>query len=167
MSSFDYNFGPIEVFIVSNEDKQVDGYVEVNALSHLLAPFTRITGTQLWNNTHAAYKIQNNGKNFIHAIIVCKYLCVITDHQSSNYISLRQLVRDLLAGEQKEDEDKQKLDEIYDNTKFVRQFSDNLLSDINGLLCTFRTELLYSMINGEYKKEEPTETESESEKKSS
>ncbi|AAQ21658.1 p24 capsid [Cryptophlebia leucotreta granulovirus] len=152
--SFDYNSGPIEVFIVSNDEKGVNGYAEVSAVVNLLSPFTRLTTTQLWNTTHSSYKIQNNGKNFIHAIAICKFLSVIPENDSANYQSLKQLVRDLILGDQKEidDETKKELKDIKDlvneTKKIIRENhtnNNNMLSDFNGLLQILKTELLLDL----------------------
>ncbi|AAK70731.1 ORF71 P24capsid [Cydia pomonella granulovirus] len=146
--SFDYNSGPIEVFIVSNDEKGVNGYAEVSAVVHLLSPYTRITTTQLWNTVHASYKVQNNGKNFIHAIAICKFLSAIPENDSASYLSLRQLVRDLIVGDQREldDETKRELVEIKevlsDTRRIVEQSSNTMLGDFNGLLQILKSEIL-------------------------
>ncbi|QOD40025.1 p24 [Matsumuraeses phaseoli granulovirus] len=149
--SFEYNSGPIEVFMVCNEDnKEINGYAEVSAVSNLLSPYTRISTTQLWNTTHASYKIQNGGKNFIHAIAICKYLSSIPENESASYKNLRQLVRDLIVGDQKEMSDDTKLElgkieaqlQIL-NTKLTEMNNEKYtLSDYNGLLQILKRELL-------------------------
>lgn len=135
------------MFIVSNEDKGVDGYAEVSAVAHLLSPHTRVNATQLWNTTHASYRIQNGGKNFIHAIAISKHLASVPENDSSTYKSLRQLVRDLLVGDQKavDDELKTELTEIkkslVDMEAKLSQ-ENNTLSDFNGLLRVLKSELI-------------------------
>ncbi|UXX41865.1 p24 [Psilogramma increta granulovirus] len=145
--SFDYNSGPIEVFIVSNDEKGINGYAEVTAVANLLAPYTRISTTQIWNTTHPSYRVQNNGKNFVHAIAVCKYLCAIPETDTPSYKSLRQLVRDLIVGDQNELEDatKKELLEIKDLVKRLTSTLPNnntILSDFNGLLRILKSELI-------------------------
>ena len=145
--SFDYNSGPIEVFIVSNDEKGVNGYAEVTAVANLLAPYTRISTTQIWNTTHPSYRVQNNGKNFVHAIAVCKFLCAIPETDTPSYNSLRQLVRDLIVGDQNELEDATKkelmeIKEIVKRLECVSPGNNTFLSDFNGLLRILKSELL-------------------------
>ncbi|ABC61186.1 P24 capsid protein [Choristoneura occidentalis granulovirus] len=142
--SFDYNSGPIEVFLVTNDEKGVNGYAEVTAVAHLLSPFTRISTTQIWNTIHPSYKVQNNGKNFIHAIAICKYLSAIPESDSVAYTNLRQLVRDLFVGDQKEmdDETKKELSQIKVLLEQLKESPSNILSDFNGLLNILKTEII-------------------------
>ncbi|AIS92062.1 capsid protein [Erinnyis ello granulovirus] len=145
--SFDYNSGPIEVFIVSNNEKSVvNGYAEVTAVANLLAPYTRISTTQIWNTTHPSYRVQNNGKNFVHAIAICKFLSAIPESDTPSYNSLRQLIRDLIVGDQNELEDatKKELTEIKEIVKRLETSPNinNVLSDFNGLLRVLKSELL-------------------------
>ncbi|AKN80728.1 P24 [Diatraea saccharalis granulovirus] len=137
----------IEVFIVTNdENKNINGYAEVSAVANLLAPFIRISSTQLWNTTHGDYKIQNNGKNFIHAIAICKYLSSIPETDSENYKNLRRLVRDLITGDTSVDDDTNTLMEMKDeiNERLDKLFEQNanILSDFNGLLRVLKSELI-------------------------
>lgn len=145
--SFDYNSGPIEVFIVSNDEKGVNGYAEVTAVASLLAPYTRISTTQIWNTIHPSYRVQNNGKNFVHAIAICKFLCAIPETDTPSYNSLRQLVRDLMVGDQNELEDATKkelmeIKEIVQRLENVSSDNSTVLSDFNGLLRILKSELL-------------------------
>nr|QNN89549.1 p24 [Pieris brassicae granulovirus] len=155
--SFDYNSGPIEVFIVSNEEKGIDGYAEVSAVVNLLSPFLRVNNTQIWNTTHPSYKVQNNGKNYLHAIAICKYLSSIPESDTDSYKNLRQLIRDLFVGDQKEieDETRRELNEIkisieelskikntIDEIQILLTKDNNILSDFNGLLRILKSELL-------------------------
>ncbi|UOS85733.1 p24 [Pieris rapae granulovirus] len=155
--SFDYNSGPIEVFIVSNEEKGIDGYAEVSAVVNLLSPFLRVNNTQIWNTTHPSYKVQNNGKNYLHAIAICKYLSSIPESDTDSYKNLRQLIRDLFVGDQKEieDETRRELNEIkisieelskikntIDEIQILLTKDNNILSDFNSLLRILKSELL-------------------------
>nr|UYX49693.1 p24 capsid [Darna trima granulovirus] len=155
--SFDYSSGQIEVFIVSNDKKEINGYAEVSAVAHLLSPYTRISSTQIWNTTHPSYKVQNNGKNFIHAIAICKYLSTIPESETASYESLRQLVRDLFVGDQKEldDETRRELEDIKDKlgeqTECINKLStsfENVLGDFNSLLKIMKSELVDELRNG-------------------
>ncbi|AKR17434.1 P24 [Mocis latipes granulovirus] len=96
--SFDTNSNPIEVFIVTNDNGITNGFAEVSSVAQMLSPYTRVTSTQLWNSTPTCYKIQNNGKNFVHAFVVCKYLAAIPESDAPSYKNLRQLVHDLTIG---------------------------------------------------------------------
>ncbi|QBQ01615.1 p24 [Hyphantria cunea granulovirus] len=146
--SFDYNSGPIEVFIVTNDEGTVNGYAEVSAVAQLLSPFTRVSSTQLWNSTPISYRIQNNNKNYIHAVVVCKYLSAIPESSGDpNYNNLRQLVRDLMVGDQKESDDiiKELLNEIKELKSIMS--NDSLLSDLSGLLRIFKSEIVSEITN--------------------
>ncbi|AEB00345.1 p24 capsid [Clostera anachoreta granulovirus] len=149
--AFEYTGGPIEVFIVSDEEKGVNGYAEVTAVCQLLSPYTRLTPTQLWNTTHPSYRIQNAGKNFIHAIAVCKHISAIPENESAGYASLRRLVRDLFVGDQREVEDevrrelaglKVAVSEIGEVLESRPRDSDTTLSDFNSLLRVLKAELI-------------------------
>lgn len=138
----EYNSGPIEVFIVTNDEGVVNGYAEIGAVTQLLSPYTRLSSTQLWNTTHATYKIQNNNKSFVHAIVVCKYLSSIPENESQSYKNLRQLVQDLMVGDKKESEEvitelRKELQEIKDKIE-----EKNNLSDFSGLLNVLKSELV-------------------------
>ncbi|APO13942.1 P24 [Plodia interpunctella granulovirus] len=159
--SFEYHSGPIEVFVVTNDGGGVNGFAEVTAVTQLLSPYTRISSAQLWNTTNNSYKIQNNGKNFIHAIAICKFLSSIPESDSASYKNLRQLVRDLMVGDQKEIEDevKRELDEIKNSLaecktelgqykNILSGFQDNILSDFSGLLRVLKSELINEISGG-------------------
>lgn len=141
--AFEYNSGPIEVFIVSNDEGMVNGYAEIGAVAQLLSPYVRLSNTQLWNTTHATYKIQNNNKSFVHAIVVCKYLSSIPESESQSYKNLRQLVRDLMVGDQKESE--AALEEVHKDLQEIKEKIDeknSYLSDVSGLLNVLKSELI-------------------------
>ncbi|AAP85697.1 p24-capsid [Adoxophyes orana granulovirus] len=151
--SFDYSTGQIEVFIVSNDDNTINGYAEVNSVAQLLTPFIRVTPTQIWNNTIPSYRIQNDNKNFVHAIVICKYISSITASDSQNYLNLKQLIKDLFVGDQiaLSDESKLELQKINDTLNDINSKVDNYnntLSDVNSLLKVFKSELLNELING-------------------
>lgn len=141
--AFEYNSGPIEVFIVTNDEGLVNGYAEIGAVTQLLSPYTRLSSTQLWNTTHATYKIQNNNKSFVHAIVVCKYLSSIPESESQSYKNLRQLVQDLMVGDKKESEEF-----VSDVRKDLQEIKEKLeekndyLSDFNGLLKVVKSEIV-------------------------
>ncbi|AAG27351.1 PxORF53 peptide [Plutella xylostella granulovirus] len=144
--SFEYNSEPIEVFIVTNDEGMVNGYAEVSVVCQMLSPYTRLNVSQLWNATPTSYKIQNNGKNYVHAIVICKYLASVSESDSQSYKNLRQLVRDLMVGDQKDDNDA--LEEIKNNLHDIKHTltqkddQSNLLSDMNALLRIFKTEII-------------------------
>lgn len=154
--SFDYTSGPIEVFIVSNDEQGVtNGYAEVSAVAQLLSPFHRMSTTQIWNNTHSSYKIQHNGKNFIHAIAICKYLSTIPECDSLNYKGLRQLARDLFVGDQNSEQENKILADLQQIKNLledmVGQLNDknnNILTDFNSLLRVLKTEIINELIDG-------------------
>ncbi|AAS82676.1 ORF62 [Agrotis segetum granulovirus] len=142
--AFEYNSGPIEVFIVTNDEGLVNGYAEVNAVTQLLSPYTRLSHTQLWNATHPAYRIQNNNKNFIHAIVISKYLAAIPETEAQSYKNLRQLVRDLLVGDQNEENNEQ-IEGIKKNLEEIKdklEEKNNYLSDFSGLLNVLKSEIV-------------------------
>lgn len=139
--SFEYNSGPIEVFVVTNDDGTVNGYAEVSAVANLLMPYTRLTSAQLWNTTHNTYRIQNNNKSFIHAIVICKYLSAVPESDNQNYQHLRQLVRDLIVGDQKEVMNDIKED-LLDIKNKLADHQPDLLGDLNALLHVVKSEIV-------------------------
>lgn len=144
--SFDYNSGPIEVFIVTDEEGGVNGYAEINAVSQLLAPHARVGSAQLWNSAHSSYRIQNNGKSFVHALVIARYLSSVPESDAQSYRNLRQLVRDLTVGDQREPEPA--LEGVrLELARLVERASgpEHGLAEINGLLRILKTELLAEM----------------------
>lgn len=131
---------PIEVFVVNGADGTVDGYAEVGSVTKLFGSFSRsatITPGQLWNGTPSCYRIQNQGKNFVHALVIAKYLGNVPEGEfnSASYKQLRDLVRDLLSQNQKsdhaDDDDHRRADD-----------TASLLQNIDALLRVFKTELV-------------------------
>ncbi|AMF83804.1 p24 [Cnaphalocrocis medinalis granulovirus] len=147
--SFDYNSGPIDVFIVSNdESKVINGYAEINGVSNLLSPFTRISANQLWNSTHTSYRMETNTAKFIHAIAICKYMNALPENNSPAYIQLRRLIRDLFVGEQQNEEEKEKENNklLIDIKQSLQNLeNNNILNDINTSLNIFKHELLQNI----------------------
>ncbi|ABQ52003.1 vp24 capsid [Spodoptera litura granulovirus] len=136
------NSNPIEVFVVTNDDGKINGYAEINSVVQLLSPYTRLSSSQLWNSTQSTYRIQNNGKSFVHAFVLCKYLASIPESDSPSYKTLRQLVHDLLSPEPDNlivEEFKETLESIH---KKLDDYNSSVLGDIRALLNVFRSELV-------------------------
>ncbi|AAF05194.1 ORF80 [Xestia c-nigrum granulovirus] len=146
--SFDTNTNPIEVFIVTNDNGSTNGFAEVSSVAQMLSPYTRITTTQLWNSTPSCYKIQNNGKNFVHAFVVCKYLATIPESDAPSYKNLRQLVHDLTANnsdEEKAASSAEMLTEIELLHKKVDQLqshNESMLGNLGALLNVTKSEII-------------------------
>ncbi|AQQ80339.1 P24 [Betabaculovirus altermyunipunctae] len=145
--SFDNASNPIEVFIVTNDDGTTNGFAEVTSVTQMLSPYTRINTAQLWNSTPTCYKIQNNGKNFVHAYVVCKYLAAIPETDAQSYKNLRQLVADLTATESKQQHAsaldlvpsiavlEKKIDQL-------QAHNESMLSNVGALLNVIKSEII-------------------------
>lgn len=146
--SFDNNSGPIEVFIVTNDDGSTNGFAEISAVAQMLSPYTRITTTQLWNSTPSCYKIQNNGKNFVHAFVVCKYLATIPETDAHSYKNLRQLVQDLTTNDKDVDRGQLSVDvlpeieAIHKKIDLLQAHNEAMLSNFGALLNVVRSEII-------------------------
>ncbi|AKR17388.1 P24 [Urbanus proteus nucleopolyhedrovirus] len=106
-SQFLYNDSVLEVVIIDNGDDDRDGYVELNAVTKLLAPIVSIRGfnkSVLWANTLPPQKLVRNNKNYVHVFALCRYFSNLNGAQlknkSSEYYIFKQLICDLLIGAQ-------------------------------------------------------------------
>ncbi|AJK91726.1 p24 [Spodoptera frugiperda granulovirus] len=146
--SFDANsHGPIEVFIVTNDDGSINGFAEVSAVAQMLSPYTRISSSQLWNATPTCYKIQNNGKNFVHAYVVCKYLATIPETDAPSYKNLRQLVHDLTVGEPVDKNHNvvdltPEIEELHKKVDSIQEYNQSILGNLGALLHVLRNDIL-------------------------
>lgn len=143
--SFDNASIPIEVFIVTNDDGSTNGFAEVSSVTQMLSPYARVTTTQLWNSTPSCYKIQNNGKNFVHAFVICKYLATIPESDSPSYKNLRQLVQDLTQTERESDHspvNAEILKELEVKLEQLQSHSQDMLGNIGGLLNVVKSEII-------------------------
>ncbi|ACH69433.1 p24 [Trichoplusia ni granulovirus LBIV-12] len=146
--SFDTNSNPIEVFIVTNDNGSTNGFAEVSSVAQMLSPYTRITTTQLWNSTPSCYKIQNNGKNFVHAFVVCKYLATIPESDAPSYKNLRQLVHDLTANNSNEDkasssvEVLNEIESLHKKVDQLQSHNESMLGNLGALLNVTKTEII-------------------------
>jgi len=146
--SFDTNSNPIEVFIVTNDNGSTNGFAEVSSVAQMLSPYTRITTTQLWNSTPSCYKIQNNGKNFVHAFVVCKYLATIPESDAPSYKNLRQLVHDLTASNADEGkaspsvEVLNEIESLHKKLDLLQAHNESMLGNLGALLNVTKSEII-------------------------
>lgn len=149
--SFDTNsHHPIEVFIVTNDDGSINGFAEVTAVAQMLSPYTRVSSSQLWNATPTCYKIQNNGKSFVHAYVVCKYLAAIPETDAPSYKNLRQLVHDLTVGEsvdKRHDDLTPKIEELHKKVDSIQEYNQSILGNLGALLHVLRNDILGEINN--------------------
>ncbi|AIE47742.1 p24 [Peridroma alphabaculovirus] len=104
---FNYDDQQIEVVIIENGDDDRDGYVELSAAARLLAPLVSIRGFNqavMWANVIPSHKLSRNGKNYVHAFALGRYLSsyrLATDKPPAPELHvLKQMFCDLIMGAQ-------------------------------------------------------------------
>jgi hypothetical protein len=108
LSQFVYppNNNNLEVVIITNTPNDCDGYLELNAATKLLVPFSgNALATTVWSNAAPSHKLTKNNKNYLHVFALFKYLASYNlnnarlSHVAEYYI-LKTIIGDLLAGVQ-------------------------------------------------------------------
>lgn len=106
-TQFQYNDKLLEVVIIENGEDDRDGYVELTAAAHLIAPLVNIRGFNpavMWANVHNSQKLSRNNKNYVHVFALGKYLSSYrlssNGAQRPELLTLKQLMCDLLVGAQ-------------------------------------------------------------------
>lgn len=102
-SPFNYEDESIDVSVFENEMGEKDGFADALVVSKLLAPIVNVRN---WNynylvgNASARMKLVKNGKYYVHALLICKYLADTSQTNTPEYHMLRRLALDLLNGVQ-------------------------------------------------------------------
>ncbi|QNV47854.1 viral capsid protein [Alphabaculovirus altersperidaniae] len=107
-AQFQYNDKLLEVVIIENGEDDRDGYVELIAVSQLIAPLVNIRGFNpavMWANVHNSQKLTRNNKSYVHVFALGKYLSSYKlspsgGQQRPELLTLKQLMCDLLVGAQ-------------------------------------------------------------------
>jgi hypothetical protein len=133
---FNYEDDSIDVFVFETENGEKDGFADGAVVSKLLAPLVGVRNwgqMMLLSNATPSMKLVRNGKHYVHALLICKYLAETTHNSLPEFHFLRRLVVDLLNGIQAE----QPLNivNLRDDTK------DHLL-DIKNQLCTVHESII-------------------------
>ncbi|AUV65273.1 P24-capsid [Alphabaculovirus myunipunctae] len=103
---FHYDEHVLEVVIIENGEDDRDGYVELMAVSKLIAPLVNIRGFNhavMWANVIPSQRLTRNNKNYVHVFALGRYLSSYrpsSTHHRHELLALKQLICDLIMGAQ-------------------------------------------------------------------